>query len=78
MGWEESGFNRWGGQGDRARVILVLRECIWNASAVSLVLPALDDIGSMCFLRVKCGLSPCLNGSTLGDCLLFSYGEYGC
>ena len=23
----------------RARVILVLRECIWNASAVSLVLP---------------------------------------
>ena len=30
-------------QGARARVILVLRECLWNAPAVSLVLPTFDD-----------------------------------
>ena len=30
----------------RARV-LVLRECIWNASTVSLVIPAFDDTGSL-------------------------------
>ena len=35
------------GQGPRARVILVLRERIWNAPAVSLVLPAFNDTGSM-------------------------------
>ena len=35
------------GQGFRALVILVLRECIWNAPAVSLILPAFDDTGSM-------------------------------
>ena len=34
-----------GVQGVRARV-LVLRECIWIATAVSLVLPPFDDIGS--------------------------------
>ena len=28
MGWGESRFKFWGGQGARARVILVLRECI--------------------------------------------------
>ena len=50
--------------------------CIWNAHAVSLVLPAFDDTDSL-------GSSPCqvvyprLNGSTLGDCLPFSCGEYG-
>ena len=31
------------GQGVRDGVILVLHECIWNASAVSLVLSAFDD-----------------------------------
>ena len=36
-----------GGSGARARVILVLRECIWNAPAMSLVLPAFDDTGSL-------------------------------
>ena len=36
-----------GDQGPRALVILVLRECIWNALAVSLVLPAFDDTGSL-------------------------------
>ena len=35
------------GHGGRAHVILVLRECIWNAPAVSLVLPAFDDTGSL-------------------------------
>ena len=33
----------WGGQVARARVILVLWECIWNVPVVSLVLPAFDD-----------------------------------
>ena len=36
-----------GGQGARARVILILLECVWNAPAVSLVHPAFDDIGSL-------------------------------
>ena len=36
-----------GGQGARARVILVLRECIWHAPAVSLVPPAFDNTGSL-------------------------------
>ena len=35
-----------GGQETRARSILVLRECIWNVPAVSLVLPAFDGTGS--------------------------------
>ena len=35
----------WGDQGLRARFILVLREFIWNALAVSLVHPAFDDTG---------------------------------
>ena len=33
--------------GTHSRVILVLRECIWNAPAVSLVLPTFDDTGSL-------------------------------
>ena len=32
-----------GGQGARARVILVLRDCSWNVPGVSLVLLAFDD-----------------------------------
>ena len=36
-----------GGEGDCARVILVLREFIWNAPAVSLVLPAFEDTDSL-------------------------------
>ena len=36
-----------GGQGARARVILLLCECIWNAPSVSLVLLAFDDTGSL-------------------------------
>ena len=35
------------GQGTCDRVILVLRERIWNAPAVSLVLPAFEDTGSL-------------------------------
>ena len=36
-------------RGPRARacVILVLRECIWNAPTASLVFPDFDDIGSL-------------------------------
>ena len=33
------------GEGTCARVTLVLRECFWNAPAVSLILPAFDDTG---------------------------------
>ena len=43
----ESGFNRLGSQGLRARVILVLRQCILDEHAVLLVLPAFDDTGSL-------------------------------
>ena len=35
------------GQGACTPVILVIRERIWNAPAVSLVLPAFDDAGSL-------------------------------
>ena len=47
MGWGLSGFNCWGGQGTCAHVILALRECIWNATVVSLFLPAFDNTGSL-------------------------------
>ena len=43
------------GQGP-ALVILVLRECIWNALAVTLVLSVFDDTGPWVILRVD-GLS---------------------
>ena len=36
-----------GETGARARVILVLRECIWNAPTVSLVLSTFDHTGSL-------------------------------
>ena len=49
------------------RVILVLRECIWNAPAVSLVFPAFDDIGSLG--------SPPRRVVYFCDCLSFPYGE---
>ena len=35
------------GRGSRVRAILVLLEYIWKASAVSLVFPAFDEIGSL-------------------------------
>ena len=35
------------GQGTRARVILVVRECNWNAPAASLVLLVFDNIGPL-------------------------------
>ena len=37
----------WWSQGARARVILVLRECIWDAPAVSLVLPTFGNTSSL-------------------------------
>ena len=33
--------------GSRARLILVLRECIWNVAAALLVLPTFDDTDSL-------------------------------
>ena len=57
-----------GGQGACTRVILVLRECIWNEPMVSLVLAAFDGTGSL-------GSPPRQgiyhSGSTLGNCLPF-------
>ena len=53
-----------GDQGDSVRVILVLRECILNASVVSLVLPAFDDTGSPGSLPRWVVYPP---GSALGD-----------
>ena len=47
-------------------------ECIWNAAAVSLVLPAYDKIGSFGFPLRRVAYPP---GSTLGDCLPFPCGE---
>ena len=63
-----------GGQWAHARVILVLRKCIWNARMVSLVLPAFDGTRSLGFPTRRVVYSP---GSTLNDCPLFPCGEYG-
>ena len=52
-----------GGQKARARVILVLRECTWNALTVSRVLLAFDYTGSV-------GYPP----RRVGDCLPFFVG----
>ena len=46
--WGEGLGSIVGDQGALARVVfLVLSECIWNVSAVSLVLSAFDDTGSL-------------------------------
>ena len=58
-----------GGLGTRARVILVLRECISNEPAVSIVLSAFG------FSSASGGLSPWFHGFTQGDCLPFLCGE---
>ena len=64
-----------GGQGLRARVILVLREYISNAPAISLVLlPPFDESSPWVILRVGWSF-PAI--SILGDCLPFQCGEYG-
>ena len=67
MGWGVSEFNFWG-QETHVRVILVLRECIWNMLAVLLVPLAFDDTGFL-------GSPPCFvvyhPGTNLGDCLKF-------
>ena len=57
-----------GSQGSRARVIPVLLERIWDAPAVSFVLPTFDDTDSLGFPRRWVAYPP---GSTLSDCLLF-------
>ena len=58
-------------QGTRARFTLGLRECIWNAPAASLALPAFDDTGSLGFPPRRVVYPPC---SALGDCLPFHCG----
>ena len=60
-----------GGQGARTRVILVLRECVWNAPAVLVVLPAFDDTGSLGSPQRQVVYPPWLYGSTLCNCLPF-------
>ena len=61
-----------GDEGPRACIILVLRECIWNAPAVSFVFPAYDDTGSLGSPPRRVVFPP---GSTLGDCLPFIFRE---
>ena len=61
-------FPTLGGLGTHPRFILVLRECIWNAPAVLLVLSTFDDTGSLGFPQRWVVYPP---GSTLGDCPLF-------
>ena len=53
-------------------VILVLRDCIWNALALSLVLPALDGTGSLSYPPRKVAYP---RGFYSGDCLLFPCGK---
>ena len=65
-----------GVQGGPACVILVLRECIWNAPEVSLVVPAFDDTSSLGSPPTQV-VYPRLNGSTMDDCLPFPCREYG-
>ena len=57
-------------QGPRARVILVLRECMWNVPEVSIVLPAFNDTGSLVYPPRQVIYPP---GSTLGDGLPFLF-----
>ena len=59
-----------GGQGARARVILALREYIWNL--VLLALPAFGDTGFLDFPPRRVVSPP---GSTLGDCFTFLAGN---
>ena len=65
-------FQLLGCQGARARVILVLCECIWNVHAVSLVLSYFDDISSLGSPSRQVVYLP---GSILVDYLPFPYGE---
>ena len=76
-------INKWGGglgsvvggSGGPFLCHLVLRECIWNAPAVLLVLQAFDDAGSLGSPPRQMVYSPWFNSSTLGDCLPFPCGE---
>ena len=52
--------------GAHARCIFVLRECIWIAPSVSLVLLAFENIGSLGSLPRQMDYT-CFNGSTLGE-----------
>ena len=45
-GVTESGFDCWGVQG-AALMLFLFCECTWNASTISLDLPAFDDTGSL-------------------------------
>ena len=47
-----------GAQGGRVRVIPVLRKCIWNAPAESLILPTFDNAGSLGSLQRQVVYSP--------------------
>ena len=58
--------------GFHAHVIFVLRECIWNAPAVSFVLPTFHVTGSLGY-PLRQVVYP--SGSPLGDYLPFPYGE---
>ena len=60
VGWGSLGSIVWGGglaQWDCVHVILVIPECIWNAPAISVVLPAFGDT-LLGFSSATGGLSP--------------------
>ena len=61
-----------GGLGAHARVILVLRECIWIVPEVSLVFLTFDDTGSLGSPPRQVVYPP---DSTLGDFLPFPCGK---
>ena len=68
-GGGEPGFRR------PALVLFFFSECIWNAPAVSLVLPAFDETGSHGSPPRRVVYHQSV--STLGDFLSFSCSEYG-
>ena len=67
MGRAESLGSIVGGSRACPCIILVLYECTWNSPAVSLILQAFENTGSLGSPPHQV-VYPCLNGSSLGDC----------
>ena len=75
MGWRESGVQLLEGHEVRALVILVLRECMWNAPAVSLVLPAFDDTDFQVYPSCRVVYRPSVSTLITTSCFLARNGE---
>ena len=74
MGWGESGFNCWGVKGPALVLFLFYVNVSGMRPRSRLSSQPLTIPAPWVLLRVR-GLSPCLDGSTLGDCLPFPCGE---